>query len=84
MLEPRYAAYWQAYLDTLPPDAPQRTAFVEAWAFGDSPALADELGLNVLYAGHYATETFGARAIGEALAKKFGLEHVFIDLPTGL
>lgn len=41
-------------------------------------------GIHLFAAGHYATETFGARAIGEALAKKFGLEHVFIDLPTGL
>ena len=43
MLEPRYAAYRQAYLDTLPPDAPQHTAFVEAWPFGDNPTLANEL-----------------------------------------
>lgn len=43
MLAPRLESYWQTYLDTLPPDAAQRTAFVEAWAFGDNPALADEL-----------------------------------------
>jgi len=41
-------------------------------------------GVHLFAAGHYATETFGAKAIGEALAKKFDLEHVFIDLPTGL
>ena len=55
MLEPRYAAYWQAYLDTLPPDAPQHTAFVEAWAFGDNPALAGELGGLVLSGKKTAT-----------------------------
>ena len=55
MLEPRYAACWQAYLDTLPPDAPQRTAFVEAWPFGDSPALADQLGGLVLSGRKTAT-----------------------------
>lgn len=43
-----------------------------------------ERGVHLFAAGHYATETFGAKAIGEALAKKFDLEHVFIDLPTGL
>lgn len=43
MLEPRLETYWHSYLDTLPPGAPQHTAFVEAWAFGDNPALADEL-----------------------------------------
>lgn len=55
MLEPRYASYWQAYLDTLPPNAPQRMAFVEAWAFGDNPALADELGKLVLSGTKTAT-----------------------------
>ncbi|HEY9072085.1 MAG TPA: Nif3-like dinuclear metal center hexameric protein [Candidatus Ozemobacteraceae bacterium] len=43
-----------------------------------------ERGVHLFAAGHYATETFGVRATGEALARKFGLEHVFIDLPTGL
>lgn len=43
MLTPQQAAYWQAWLATLPADAPQRTAFVEAWPFGDNPQLADEL-----------------------------------------
>lgn len=44
MLAPQYAAYLQQYLDTLPADAPQRRAPVLAEGFGDSPALADELG----------------------------------------
>jgi uncharacterized protein YhfF len=43
MLTPQQTAYWQTYLATLPEDAPQRTAFVEAWAFGDNAQLADEL-----------------------------------------
>jgi len=47
-------------------------------------ALAEELGLNVLYGGHYATETFGVRALAETLSKKFRLPWVFIDRPTGL
>lgn len=45
---------------------------------------AEELGLNVIYAGHYATETLGVQALGEHLNKKFGLEHKFFDYPTGL
>lgn len=38
------AQFWQAYLDTLPPDAPHRQRSYVAEAFGDNPALADELG----------------------------------------
>lgn len=46
--------------------------------------LAEELGVNVLYAGHYATETFGVRALAEWLADRHGLPWGFIDHPTGL
>lgn len=45
---------------------------------------AMEGGINVYYGGHYATETWGVRALGRHLAEKFGLEDVFIDLPTGM
>lgn len=45
---------------------------------------AVELGMNVLFAGHYATETVGLKALGRHLNGKFGLETVFIDLPTGM
>lgn len=44
---------------------------------------AAELGVNVLYGGHYATETFGVRALAEHLAERFGLEQEFLHLPTG-
>jgi dinuclear metal center YbgI/SA1388 family protein len=44
---------------------------------------ATELGMNVLYGGHYATETFGVRALAEHLGERFGLEQEFLDLPTG-
>ena len=47
-------------------------------------ALAEELGINVFYAGHYATETFGVKALAEHLSRKFGLPWEFIDHPTGL
>jgi len=45
---------------------------------------AAEYGIHVLFAGHYATETFGVRALGEHLAERFGLEATFLDQPTGL
>ena len=43
-----------------------------------------ELGIVVLYTGHYATETFGVRAIGEELERQFDLPWTFIAAPTGL
>lgn len=45
---------------------------------------ARELGIVVLYAGHYATETLGVRALGDALAKRFELTSTFVDVPSGL
>ncbi len=45
---------------------------------------AEELGLNVFYAGHYATETVGVKALAEHLHQRFGLPWVFLDHPTGL
>lgn len=46
--------------------------------------LAEELGINVFYGGHYATETFGVRALALRLAADFGLEWEFLHHPTGL
>jgi putative NIF3 family GTP cyclohydrolase 1 type 2 len=43
-----------------------------------------EDGIHVLFGGHYATETFGVRALGDHIAERFGLESEFIDQPTGL
>ena len=45
---------------------------------------AMELGINLYLGGHYATETFGVKALGAVLAAKFGLELEFLDLPTGM
>ena len=50
------------------------------WSYFD----AEELHLNVFYAGHYATETMGVKALAEHLSTKFGLPWVFLDHPTGL
>ena len=46
--------------------------------------LAQEFGMNVFYAGHYATEVFGVRALAAHLAARFRLPWVFLDHPTGL
>src|SRR3954449_1521460 len=43
-------------------------------------ADARELGVHFVAAGHYATETFGVRALGDLLAERFGVEHVFVEL----
>jgi dinuclear metal center YbgI/SA1388 family protein len=45
-------------------------------------ADAAELGMTFVAAGHYATETFGVRALGELLAERFAVEHVFVELPN--
>lgn len=45
-------------------------------------AEAAEHGVHFVAAGHYATETFGVRALGELLADRFGVEHCFVDLPN--
>lgn len=45
--------------------------------------VAREHRLHVVFAGHYATETLGVRALGDHLAKEFDVETVFLDVPTG-
>jgi dinuclear metal center YbgI/SA1388 family protein len=41
-----------------------------------------EARIHFLAAGHYATETFGVRALGDLLAERFGVRHVFVDVPN--
>jgi dinuclear metal center YbgI/SA1388 family protein len=57
-------------------------AFVTGEASERSMARAREAGVHFLAAGHYATETFGVRALGERLAERFGVRHVFVDVPN--
>lgn len=45
---------------------------------------APELGIAVLYGGHYATETFGVRALGAEVERAFGIPWSFVAAPTGL
>ena len=45
---------------------------------------AEEHGMNVIHAGHYATETVGVKALAKHLEEQFGVETEFVDHPTGL
>jgi dinuclear metal center YbgI/SA1388 family protein len=45
-------------------------------------AQARENGIHFIAAGHYATETFGIRRVGELVAERFGVHHHFVDLPN--
>lgn len=45
---------------------------------------AHELGVNVVLAGHYVTETFGVMALAKAVEDRFGIPWGFLDFPTGL
>ena len=50
------------------------------WTAVDAP----ELGLAIIYAGHYATETLGVQALGQLVECEFNLPCRFIEAPTGL
>lgn len=43
-------------------------------------SLAQEYGLNIFYGGHYQTETFGVKALGDYLAARFALPTEFLEL----
>ena len=45
---------------------------------------ADESGLTLIYAGHYATETLGVRALAQLVSETYGIPWVFLHEPTGL
>jgi dinuclear metal center YbgI/SA1388 family protein len=61
---------------------------VDTFITGEGPhwtyALAEDLGLNVIYGGHYATETFGVKALAADLSRRFKVPWSFLDHPTGL
>jgi len=46
--------------------------------------LAQEIGLNIFYGGHYMTETFGVRALGKVLQKKMDINTIFFDIKCTL
>jgi dinuclear metal center YbgI/SA1388 family protein len=68
--------------------AQARDAGIDTFLTGEGPHHsffdAEEWGINVLYGGHYATETFGVKALAAHIEERFGLPWEFIDHPTGL
>ena len=61
---------------------------VDTFITGEAPhwaaVAADELGINLLLGGHYATETFGVKALAAHLSNRFKIPWSFIDCPTGM
>jgi dinuclear metal center YbgI/SA1388 family protein len=61
---------------------------VDAFVTGEGPhwsyTAAEDHGVNLFYAGHYATETFGVKALAAHLSEKTSLPWSFLDHPTGL
>ena len=59
---------------------------LDAFVTGEpsEPAMAEarEGGIHFVAGGHYATETFGVRRLGDLLAERFGVEHRFVDIPN--
>ncbi len=63
-------------------------AGIDTFITGEGPhwtfPLAEDLGVNLLFGGHYATETFGVKALAAEIGGRFQLPWQFIDHPTGL
>jgi dinuclear metal center YbgI/SA1388 family protein len=57
-------------------------AFITGEPAERSMARARESGIHFVAAGHYATETFGVKALGERLAERFEVRHIFVDVPN--
>jgi dinuclear metal center YbgI/SA1388 family protein len=57
-------------------------AFVTGEPIERAMARAREAEVHFLAAGHYATETFGVRRLGDLLAARFGVRHIFVDIPN--
>jgi dinuclear metal center YbgI/SA1388 family protein len=61
---------------------------IDTFITGEAPhwaaVAAEELGINLLLGGHYATETFGVKALAAHLSDRFNLPWEFLDCPTGL
>lgn len=74
---------WSAVTDPMVYDG-QVDAILTGEILHQAVASCRDREIHMFSAGHYATETFGADALGRELAKKFKLAYEFIDLPTGL
>jgi dinuclear metal center YbgI/SA1388 family protein len=61
---------------------------IDTFITGEAPhwvaVAAEELGVNLLLGGHYATEVLGVKALAAHLSRRFRLPWEFIDCPTGL
>jgi len=61
---------------------------IDMFITGEAPHWAavavEELGMNLVLGGHYATETFGVKALAAHLSKRFEVPWEFLDFPTGL
>ena len=61
---------------------------IDMFITGEAPhwaaVAAEELGMNLVLGGHYATETFGVKALAAHLSKRFKVPWEFVDCPTGL
>ncbi|MEY2508958.1 MAG: hypothetical protein QOH01_3287 [Verrucomicrobiota bacterium] len=61
---------------------------IDTFVTGEAPhwaaVAAEELEINLLLGGHYATETFGVKALAAHLSERFSLPWEFVDSPTGL
>jgi putative NIF3 family GTP cyclohydrolase 1 type 2 len=57
-------------------------AFVTGEPIERAMARAQEAEVHFVAAGHYATETFGVRRLGDLLAAEFGVRHAFVDVPN--
>ncbi|MGC2352787.1 MAG: Nif3-like dinuclear metal center hexameric protein [Candidatus Udaeobacter sp.] len=61
---------------------------IDTFITGEAPhwaaVAAEELGMNLLLAGHYATEVFGVKAMAAHLSRRFKIPSEFIDCPSGL
>lgn len=58
--------------------------FITGEAPHSAAVLAEELGVNLILGGHYATETFGVKALAAHLSQRFEVPWEFIAAPTGL
>jgi dinuclear metal center YbgI/SA1388 family protein len=61
---------------------------IDTFITGEAPhwaaVAADELGMNLLLGGHYATEVFGVKTLASHLSKRFKVPWAFIDCPTAM
>jgi len=72
--------FWRAYLEALPEGSPGRDETYEAWAFGDGPELADELGALVLTGRKTATcSALWEVEAGEETMPRVGGKSVILD-----